>query len=194
MPARQIAAAALAAAIALPAAAQTLTERQARNEVASPRGVDVRVADLPWMTDDVRRRIEQELSNYPYYAALVMSPGNPAGTPAGGAIVNYHSPEAATRAALEACEAQRGSGPECVVVAQVLPRRYEGGRLTLSKAATEALRGDFRQLEAPKALAISPGTGQFAFARGDGSRALSRCNAQAQEAGAQDCRIVVAEP
>jgi hypothetical protein len=78
-------------------------------------------------------------------------------------------------------------------VAQVLPRRYQGDRLTLSKAATDALRGDFGRLDTPKALAISPATGAFGFARGDGTRALASCNAKAAEQGAQDCRIVVAE-
>lgn len=189
------AALALAACIAAPitAGAQTLSERQARDQVAAPRGTDVRVADLPWITNEVRQQIERELGNYPYYAALVMSPGDPGATPAGGAIVNFHSPEAATRAALAACNAQRTSGPDCVVVAQVLPRRYQGGRLTLSRAATDALRGDFGRLDSPKALAISPATGAFSFARGDGTRALASCNAKAAEQGAQDCRIAVAE-
>jgi len=196
MPARPLAAAIALAAIALgplEAAAQTLTERQARDQVASPRGVDVRVADLPFLTGDMRRQIAQAAEEFPYYAALVLSPGDPQANQSGVAMVNYHSPEAATRAALEACNKRRTTGAECVVVAQVLPRRYQGGRLTLSREATEALRDDFRRMDSPKALAISPDTGQFGFARGDGSRALADCNAKAAEQGARDCRIVVAD-
>ncbi len=195
MPPRPFASAALALALLSlsPAAAQPLTERQARDQVASPRGVDVRVADLPFLTGDSRRQIAQAAEDFPYYAALVLSPGDPPANQSGVAMVNYHSPEAATRAALAECNDRRTTGAECVIVAQVLPRRYQGGRLTLSREATEALRGDFRRMDSPKALAISPGTGQFGFARGDGSRALAACNAKAVEQGAQDCRIVVAD-
>jgi hypothetical protein len=151
------------------------------------------VADLPFLSGDMRRRVERAAEEFPYYAALVLSPGDPQANQSGLTVANYHSPEAATRAALDACNRRRTTGAECVVVAQVLPRGYERGDLTLSKEATDALRGDFRRLDPPKALAISPATGQFGFARGDGARALAGCNRKAAERGVEDCRIVVSE-
>ena len=193
-----IAAAAFAAlALALsaePSVAQTLTESQARAQVAAPRGVDVRVAELPGLDGAQLRQLEQAAAQYPYYAAFVVAPGDPQANQSGLTVVNMHSPEEATRSALAACEQRRTTGAPCIVLAQTFPRRYEPGQLTLSREATEALRGEFRQMDSPKALAISPSTGQFGFARGDGARAMADCNAKASEQGAQDCRIVVADP
>jgi hypothetical protein len=200
-PARRLTRAVLAAALAggatlagPHAAAQTLTEAQARDQVASPRGSRILVADLDFLNDQAKRQIEAAAEQFPYYAALVLSPGDPAENQSGLTVANYHSPQVATEIALSTCNARRTSGAPCVVVAQVVPRRYEPGRLTLSKEATEALRGEFRRLDSPKAFAISPGTGRYAMARGDGTRALSACNARAAEAGEADCRIVVFDP
>lgn len=184
--------AALALLAALPAAAQ-MSEREARREVAAPRGPDVALADLDFLDAATARALEQYARQLPYYAAIAVSPGEPAANRVSPGAVNYHSPEAASRAALAACNAQRTTGAACVIVAQTRPRGYEPGRLTMSIRATEALRGDFRRLDAPKAFAISPATGQFAFARGDGARALARCNAAAAEQGERDCAVVVAE-
>lgn len=182
----------LALIVALPAAAQ-ISEREARRQVAAPRGPVVAVADLDFLDAATARALEQYARQLPYYAAIAVSPGEPAANQVSPGAVNYHSPQAASRAALATCNAQRTTGGACVIVAQTVPRGYEPGRLTLSIRATEALRGDFRRLDAPKAFAISPATGQFAFARGDGARALARCNAAAAEQGERDCVVVVAE-
>ncbi|MEM1428433.1 MAG: hypothetical protein AAGG09_03135 [Pseudomonadota bacterium] len=180
--------------LAAPAAAQTLTEQQARQQVASSRGVQVVVADLDFIDAATKRQFEQAGKQFPYYGAFVLSPGDPQSNQSGLAAANYHSPQAAVEAALRDCNARRTTGDPCVVVAQTYPRGYEAGGLTLSTDATEALRGDFRRLDSPKALAISPTTGHFAFARGDGARAQSACNAAAGASGAQDCRVVVVDP
>jgi len=182
---------ALAALPLTSAMAQTLTEREARQQVPSSRGVQVVVADLDFIDAALRRQLEQAGRQFPYYGAFVLSPGDPPANQSGLGAANYHSPEAAVRAALADCNERRTTGAPCVVVAQTYPRGFAPAGLTLSSDAADALNGEFRRMDSPKALAISPATGRFAIARGDGARAQSACNAAA---GTQDCRIVVFEP
>jgi hypothetical protein len=184
---------ALTACAASQVLAQTLTEREARSAVAAPRGVSVAIADLDFLTPQLRSALEAVASQLPYYAAIAVSPGEPASSQLNPGVVNFHSPEAARQRALATCNAQRTSGGPCVIVAEVRPRRYEPGAPTLSVNATEALRGAYRRLDAPKAFAISPSTGAFGYARGDGGRALATCAARASDAGASDCRIFVSD-
>ncbi|MEM0936677.1 MAG: hypothetical protein AAF646_15405 [Pseudomonadota bacterium] len=184
---------ALGLVLGLSAGAETLTEREARSQVAAPR-MAVIVADLDFLDRAAKRQLEQAAEQFPYYGALVLSPGDPPENQSGLSVANHHSPEAAAEAALSACNARRTTGAPCVIVAQTVPRNYAPGVLTLSATATEALRGDFRRLDSPKAFAISNETGHFAFARGDGSRALANCNAAASEDSVAPCQIVVADP
>ena len=179
--------------VAAQAPAQTLTEREARAAVAAPRGVSVLIADLDFLTPQLRGALEAVAAQLPYYAAIAVSPGEPAASQLNPGVVNFHSPEAARQRALATCNAQRTSGGPCVIVAEVRPRRYAPGSPTLSVNATEALRGAYRRLDAPKAFAISPSTGAFGFARGDGARALATCAARASDAGASDCRVFVSD-
>lgn len=176
-----------------PGVAQTLTEREARQQVAPPRGISVELADLPINDPDMLKRLEAKALQFPYYGAFVTSPGDPAENQSAFGLANLHSPQDAVRVALATCEARRTTGAPCILVAQTFPRRYQAGVLTLSAKATEVLRGAFRQLDSPKAFAISDETGQFGFARGDGTRALANCNAAAGESGVQDCRLVVVD-
>ncbi|MEO1677348.1 MAG: hypothetical protein AAFU80_04225 [Pseudomonadota bacterium] len=173
------------------APAQTLTERDARAAVPDARGVTVSVADVAFLGATEKRAVEQYAKQFDYYAAMAVSPGDPADTGSAVALANYHSPQDAQQAALAACNARRTTGGACVIVATVVPRDYAQGPLTLSKAGVDALKGPFRQLSSPKAFAISPSTGHFGFARGDGGRALSACGARASADGASDCRIVI---
>lgn len=181
-------------AVAPPAVAQTLTERQARSSVPDSRSRTVLMSDLDWLGDAESRAVEDYAKQFNYYGALAVSPGDPADTGSAVAVANYHSPQDAQRAALASCNAKRTSGGACVIVATVVPRGYRSGVPTLSEEAVDALKGDFRRMDSPKALAISPSTGFFGIARGDGGRALSTCAARAAEQGQSDCRIFVLEP
>ncbi len=174
-------------------AAQTLTEREAHQQVASPRGTKVILADLGVSDKDLLSQLEAQARKFPYYGAFVTSPGDPAQNQSALGIGNFHSPEDAVRVALGLCEARRTSGAPCIVVAQTVPRSYKPGVLTLSAEATESLRGAFRRLDSPKAFAISAETGHYGFARGDGTRALADCNAGATKSGETDCRLVVVD-
>lgn len=177
---------------AVPAMAQ-VDGRAARGLVFSERGRSVQVADLDWITPDVRKATEQYGAQFPYYGAFAVSPGDPASTGSAVAVGNYHSAAAAQTAALNGCNAKRTSGGPCVIAATILPRGYQARALTLSVDATTALKKGYQRLQAPKALAISPATGAFGIERGDGGRAIALCNAEARKRGAADCVVAVAE-
>ena len=174
------------------AAAAQVDSKTARNQLFSERGASVQInTALPWLTADVAKATEAYAAQFPYYAAMAVSPGDPPTTGSAVAEANHHSVEAAQRAALAACNARRTTGQDCVIVATVVPRRYRARAFTLSTSATDTMKSRYRQLKAPKALAVSPSTGAYGYARGDGARALEVCNEQAQERGARDCQIAV---
>lgn len=176
---------------ALAAEQDVLTGAEARDLLFRENGRNVEIADVAFLGAPERRALEAYGADFAYYGAMAVSPGDRVDSGSAVALANFHSPEAAAAAALEGCEARRKEGDACIIVATINPRRYENRALTLSVEATAALKGEYRRLEAPKAFAISPSSGAWAFARGDGTRALDQCEARAQ--GVRDCRIVVAD-
>lgn len=125
-----------------------------------------------------------------YYGALAFDPGAGAlGTAPVFLAAHYHSIEDARAAALSECRAQ--AGKTCKIGLEILPRKYEPRALTLNNDASVALGKEYRRAKAPKAMAISPGTGQWAFDRGDVAvdRAIAACNAKSN--GKNDCVVVV---
>ncbi|MCR8723431.1 hypothetical protein [Frigidibacter sp. ROC022] len=127
-----------------------------------------------------------------YYGAVAAAPGDGLVAPATQIAQNLHSPEAARAAALAAC-AKLAQSP-CVVVAEVLPRRYKPKPLTLSQSATEGF-ATYKKGKGPKALAISASTDAWAVARGIGAKIGARreCERLAEMKGADDCTVVIAD-
>lgn len=188
---------AFAAVCAVSGASQALAQErvfttdEARDMLFRQNGRSVEIAEVDFLGPAERRALEAYGRDFAYYGAMAVSPGDRADSGSAVALANFHSPEAAASAALEGCEARRKEGEPCIIVATINPRRFEARDLTLSVEATAALAGEYRRLEPPKAFAISPGSGAWAFARGDGARALDQCAARSDGAG--DCRIVVAD-
>ena len=170
-------------------AQQAVSSAEARKMLFREGGRSVSVAEVEFLGAAERRALEQYGEQFDYYGAMAVSPGDPASSGSAVALANYHSPEAAEAAALAGCEARRQTGDPCVIIATIGPRRFEPRALTLSVQATAAFNDEYRKLDAPKAFAVSPSTGAWAFARGDGARALDQCAAKA--GGAGDCRIVI---
>lgn len=171
--------------------AQTLDSRTAKGLLFSDKGAEAQVAELDFVDDAVSKALRAVASQIPYYGAIAVSPGEPTSSNLMSTMANYHSVEAASQAALENCNARRTTGKPCVIVAAITPKRYKPQPLTLSVEATKAFNGDYRKLSAPKAMAISDKAGVFGFDRGDGGRALARCEAAAAERKASDCRLVI---
>ena len=194
---------------AVAAQADPVSEAEARKFLFPVRGAELAVvgnsgldATQQAITTAILKSTEAE-GQALYYGALAVSPSffammaeNPGTAALSGLLQitrNYHSAEAASRAALDACRAARKRGhADCVVAGQIRPRGYSARPLQMSVDATEAFKS-YRKGSGPKALAISPATPAFGIGRGDGAddQALTRCNALAQPDGRQDCETVI---
>ncbi|WP_068116698.1 hypothetical protein [Tropicimonas marinistellae] len=188
----RIIALALLATLAAPlATAQAVDSKAAKRMLFSDKGGVAQVAQLDFVDDAVAKALKAAAGQIPYYGAIAVSPGEPTSSNLMATMANYHSVEAASAAALANCNARRTSGKACVVIATITPKRFKAQPLTLSVQATQAFNKEYRKLKAPKALAISDKAGVFGYDRGDGGRALAKCQAAAAERGASDCRIAI---
>lgn len=130
-----------------------------------------------------------EFKSVLYYGAIAASPKDGLTHKATVATSNHHSPEAADLAAIKACNNLRRGGDKCVVVAQILPRKFKAQVFSLSASATAAFKKTYQRGKGDKALAISPSDGSYSVAEGAtaAETALKVCASD----GAKDCVIVV---
>ena len=179
--------------MAAPVLADAVDERAARKMLFSDRGHAVQVADglsetdaatvraiIPLMAEQLRQPVR-------YYAAIAWSPENGLVHDSLQGAMNHHTPGAAARAAVAACNAQLATGTGCEVAAWVVPKRYKRHELSLSVSATAAFNGTYRKTDGPKVFAISPALGSWSIATGEAA-ALADCAAQS---GAADCEVVI---
>lgn len=191
------------------AQAAPVDEREAGKFLFSVKGLHLSVAPNSGL-DATQKKITRAILDSTqrenaafYYGAMAVSPdfftmmaSDPGGAATSGLLQitqNFHSAEAASRAALKACEAARKrSQARCVLAGHILPRHYSARPLQMSVDATGAFRS-YRKGSGPKAFAISPSTTAYATARGDGAplKALTQCNKLSRGLGATDCEVVV---
>ena len=190
---------------AMPAAAQSINSATAERQLFPTRGIQIAVsralsdqdrAIVSAMAEEARRTRQP----FHYYGSIAWSPSEGLQSDALQGAFNFHSTQAADAAAVAACNAARPSGARpCEVAAQILPRRYEPGRMQLSFDATNAFRLTFRRVRGDKAFAISQETGAWQMARGDDPRgaaqtAVALCNQSARSmGGSADCTPVVVD-
>lgn len=131
----------------------------------------------------------KEFKSVLYYGAIAASPKDGLAHKATVATSNYHTADAAERAALKECNGLRSGGVKCVVVAHILPKKFTEQPFQLSASATAAFKKTYMRGGGPKAFAISPSVGSYAVSKGDGAAdaAIAACSAD----GAKDCRVVV---
>ncbi|KPU84199.1 hypothetical protein JI58_05415 [Marinosulfonomonas sp. PRT-SC04] len=131
----------------------------------------------------------KEFKSVLYYGAIAASPKDGLTHKATIATSNHHTPEAANRAALKECNSMRKAAVRCVVVAQILPKKYSEGAFSLSASATAAFKKTYLRGKGLKALAISPTLGSYGVFKGEdaATAALAACSAD----GATDCVVVV---
>lgn len=186
------------AVLAAPAFAQVVDTRTARGMAFSTDASAIWFADeigpqdRALLQEVVRLSATQLRRPLTYYASIAYSPDEGLASEALQSSANHHGILAADTAALAACNAARRSDAQpCRIAARIVPEGYRPQPLELSFGATTALQGEFRRMRGAKAFAISPSTGQFAFAGGAGAAdmAVTQCNRSSQ--GANDCRIVV---
>lgn len=178
------------------ALAEPVSVKDARAQLFSTRGTEVRVTPQPFLSEQDVAILLEIGKDQPYYGVIAMSPDQGLLSTATLAAARYHGIEAARIAALAACDEKREKGSaKCAAVAEILPRDHAPRDLQLSVEATEVFNKSFRRKRGEKAFAISEATGQWGFAldQGAAEAALADCAAKAAEQGANDCRIVIAE-
>lgn len=177
-----------------PLDAQVLDERAAKAALFPVRGHVVQVSSklsdrdqntvralVPLMAEQLRQPVR-------YYAAIAYSPKDGLAHASIQAAMNYHSIEASSDAAIQACNALRSKGaPSCVLAARMVPKRYKPQALTLSIDATAAFEKAYRKAKSPKAFAISASSGGWGMGKTDAA-ALAACM---RSGGAKDCEIVI---
>lgn len=193
------------AVLAVPAAAQTIGGDVARGQLFPTRGIQIAVSRS---LSEVERAIVSEMAKeadrtgqgFLYYGSIAYSPSEGLTSESLRGAFNFHSTDAADRAAVSACNAVRDAGSaSCQVAAHILPRGYEPGRVQLSFDATNAFRSTYRRVRGPKAMAVSQQTGAWRMAEGDdiadaASTAVSLCNDDATGmGGSSDCAAVIAD-
>ncbi|WP_428539374.1 5-aminolevulic acid synthase [Profundibacter sp.] len=174
------------------------TGKEAKRMLFSPKKTEFVVVPQDFMTDVDVKTLElmadmPEFKAVLYYGAVAASPKQGLAHKSISAVANHHSIKAAEAAAIKECNALRGGGPKCLMVAYVVPRKFSEQPLQLSASATTAFRKTYLKGRGAKAMAISPTTGDYAIAKGDGAAeaAVAACNKAASEKGATDCRVVI---
>ena len=184
----------LMAGLAMPAAAQVADTAKARKDLYPTRGYDIRVSEglsekdartveaiVPLMAEQLRQPVR-------YYAAIAWSPSDGLVHESLQAAMNFHAPDAAAVAAVEACMPLRSAGAErpCAVAALVVPRKWVPKDVMLSLDATAAFDKAFRKARSPKSFAISRRGGAWGTGTSD-AEAL----AAGAAGGAGDCAVVI---
>ncbi|TDX30088.1 5-aminolevulic acid synthase [Rhodovulum visakhapatnamense] len=176
---------------AVAASAEPVDGKAARKLVFKPKGAEVTVIDLPFLSEADRKGLVFAGEQQPYYGAIAVAPSEGLISEATLAAANYHDVEAARAAALAGCDAARKpDGNPCVIAAEIRPKGWEPRALQLSADATEGLRSDYGRRGGPRAMAISESTGRWVVRKGPdaAAQALDAC---ASASGASDCRLAV---
>ena len=190
----KIASVLVAMALAAPAAAEVMSGAEAKSALFSTRGNTIQVSGkLSKRDQTIVRRIvplmaKQLRQPVRYYAAIAYSPDDGLVHEALQAAMNFHTPQAADRAAVAACNKLKSrSAQGCRVAARVVPKGYKPRPLTLSVDATAGFTSAYQKAKAPKFLAISRKTGNWSIGRTE-QAALGACERSGRPG---DCEIVI---
>ncbi|MBL4917853.1 5-aminolevulic acid synthase [Szabonella alba] len=173
------------------ALAQPLDSRTAKAQLFGVRGVTVEMLPVQGVSAEDAGLLRQVAESYAYHAAVAIAPDEELlKSEATMLVANQHSTEAASKVALDRCNAARKGGRACEIVALVRPAKWESRAFTLSVEATAALDKDYGR-RGTRAMAISPATGAWALGQGDNAQrvAINACAAK----GGNDCTIAVAD-
>lgn len=173
---------------ASPALAEPLAGKAAKKLLFAPVKAEVEIMSEAGLPADQAEILKTVGVGQPYYGAIAIAPEEGLMAEATVAAANFHDAAAASVAALAECEAKKKTATACVIAAVIRPEGWKDAGFGLSSDATAAFKGyDMKT----GALAISPSTGAFGMAEGDGAadQALKNCGARNDKA--TDCRIAV---
>lgn len=173
-------------------AAEPFNNDVAKTQLFKLKGRSVELVPHDFLTDKDNAILEQVAESQLYYAAIAASPDDGILNKATVAAANHHSIEIAGAEAIKACNDLKTGAAGCVVVAYVRPKGWEPRDVQMSHDATSAWRDDYRRARGEKAFAVSPSTGKFSAAKGDGAAdlATSSCNDLAETT---DCHVILAD-
>lgn len=171
---------------ATPLSADPVTGKIAKKLIFPVKGVEVELLADTGLAKDQQVVLGMVAEGQPYFGAIAISPDEGLMSEATVAAANHHDTDAASKAALADCNAKKTGKAKCVVVALIRPRGFEARELQMSLAATTGFKADYK----PKgsAMALSPSTGAWGIASGDGAAdaALAACAATAK-----DCALAI---
>lgn len=175
------------------ACADPVTGKAAGRMLFADEGAEIEVIAQGFLSDADMAALQMVGAAQPYYGAIAVSPEEGLMVEATVAAANYHDTGAAAAAALAGCDARRSGKTACMVVALIRPKGWQARAFQLSAAATAAFRKDYGG-RAPKALAISPASGHWGIAKGQGATqaALADCAAKATPP-LTDCALAVVD-
>ena len=189
--------------------AEPLDEKSARKQLFRPNGVVLEMVDDHGLDTAGEALLDSILAGLKaqkiavYYGAVVASStffDDPAVGGAKGLFQvseRLHNPEAAENIAMDACNAaaKKARAEACVLLARILPKRWEERDVMLSVSATKAFKA-YRNADAPKAFAISVSSKSYGMATGTDieaaeTEAVATCAQKYAEEPASDCLVVI---
>ena len=181
----------LAAALPLPALADPIDARSARDLLFRGDDVEVIQVDMAGLSEQEITVLTTVARTQKYYAAIAFAPAQGIMAEPTVMAANHHSPESARAAALAGCNERRGrSGRACVIALEVRPVGWEERDLMLSIDATEAFNDEYRRRRGTRAFAGSALTGQWGIGLGDGAAesAIAACRGDSE---VSDCAVLI---
>lgn len=175
--------------------AEPIGGQAARLELFDTAGIGLQLAQV--LSDKERATIktliplieQQTGTKAKFYGALAYAPDEGLVSETLQGAFNFHTIEAADRAAISACSAaKRATSGDCRLAARILPPGYQRRAVSLSHDATRVFFDRYTFLRGKKFFAVSRATGAWAMAASE-SAALAACAVDAK--GANDCAVII---
>ena len=172
------------------ALAQPMTGKAVAPLLFAATGAEVELLPAPFLPPDQAELLKTVGVSQPYYGAIAVSPDEGIMVEATVAAANHHSTEAASVAALAACEARRKGATPCAVVALIRPAGWKEQPFQLSSGATADF-ADYARIRRDKAFAVSPSTGAWGMAKGRDAAARAVADCAGKEVAPADCVLIL---
>ncbi len=175
------------------AAADPLAGKAAKKAVFPAKGVEVEIIEGTGLDKTMAKALAMVARDYPYYGAVAIAPDEELLKSKATILVgNYHTVEAASAKAVAECDRLRQGGSPCVVAALIRPKGWKARDISLSAAASAALKDSY-PAKGPAALAISGVADSWGIATGEGAAEAAVADCAAKLEGVTDCAVVVAD-
>jgi hypothetical protein len=172
------------------ALAQPMTGEAVAPLLFAASGVEVELLPAPFLPEDQAELLKTVGASQPYYGAIAVSPDEGILVEATVAAANHHSTDAASVAALAACDAKRKGATPCAVVALIRPAGWTEQAVQLSSNATADF-AEYAKIRRDKAFAVSPSTGAWGLAKGRDAAAKAVADCAGKDVAPADCVLLL---